>query len=165
MESSESIATPVLVSACLLGERCRYNGKGYDLPRFVASLRDYRVIPVCPEILGGLPVPRRPCELKGGDGNLVWQGQAGVFSEDGRDFTEAFRAGARQTLAVAGKNGVKIAVLKDHSPSCGCNKIYDGTFQHRLVAGVGVTAALLRKNGIVVFAETDWSLQRGGNDG
>ncbi|HHW11661.1 MAG TPA: DUF523 domain-containing protein [Firmicutes bacterium] len=163
----KGITTPaptVLVSACLLGEKCRYNGKGYILPSLVEALKGFPVVPACPEVLGGLPVPRPPCELKGGDGELVWEGQAGVFTEDNRDMTLAFREGARKTLELAQQNGVKIAVLKDHSPSCGCNKIYDGTFRHRLVAGVGVTAALLKKHGIQVIAETDWSAQRRGND-
>lgn len=153
-----------MVSACLLGEKCRYNGKGYHFPSLVESLSGYSVIPVCPEILGGLPVPRPPCELKGGDGELVWQAQAGVFTEDGRDLTPAFCAGACNTLALAEKNGVKLAVLKDRSPSCGCNKIYDGSFRRRLVAGVGVTTALLKKHGIKVIAETDWSARRRNND-
>ena len=160
-ENSAPLAS-VLVSACLLGEKCRYNGKGYNLPDLVEGLSGCSVVPVCPELLGGLPVPRPPCELKGGDGELVWQEQAGVFTEDGQDFTLAFREGAYKTLELAQKNGVKMAVLKDHSPSCGCNKIYDGTFRRRLVAGVGVTAALLKKHGIKVIAETDWSTQRRG---
>ncbi|NLC54189.1 MAG: DUF523 domain-containing protein [Firmicutes bacterium] len=157
-------ANSVLVSACLLGEKCRYNGKGYTLPDLVEGLSGYSVVPACPELLGGLPVPRPPCELRGGDGELVWQEQAGVFTEDGRDLTIAFREGACKTLELARKNGVKMAVLKDHSPSCGCNKIYDGSFCRRLVTGVGVTAALLKKHGIKVIAETDWSMQRRSND-
>ena len=128
------------------------------------ALKGYLVVPVCPEVMGGLPVPRPPCELKGGDGELVWQGQAGVFTEDGRDVTPAFREGASKALELAQRYGVEIAVLKDHSPSCGCNKIYDGNFRRRLVPGAGVTAALLKKHGIQVITETDWSAQRRGND-
>jgi uncharacterized protein YbbK (DUF523 family) len=157
-------STTVLVSACLLGEKCRYNGKGYTLPDLVESLSGYSVVPACPEVLGGLPVPRPPCELRGGDGELVWADQASVYTKEGRDFTTAFRAGASKTLELAQKNGVKMAILKDHSPSCGCNRIYDGTFSRRLVAGRGVTAALLKKHGIEIIAETDWAAQRRGND-
>lgn len=155
--------TPVLVSACLLGEKCRYNGKGYTLPCFRQSLQGYKVIPVCPEVLGGLSVPRPPCELKGGDGKQVWQGTAGVFTDQGRDLTEAFREGACKTLQLAIAAGVKIAILKEQSPSCGCNIIYDGSFSNRLIPGVGVTAALLKEKGMEVLAETEWLKKRRDN--
>ncbi|NLY92014.1 MAG: DUF523 domain-containing protein [Firmicutes bacterium] len=156
-------ATPVLVSACLLGEKCRYNGKGYILPGFRESLQGYNVIPVCPEVMGGLSVPRPPCEIKGGDGKEVWQGRAGVFTDQGRDLTEAFQEGAWKTLQLAIDTGAKTAILKEQSPSCGCNIIYDGSFGNRLVPGVGVAAALLKAKGIEVLAEMEWLNKRRDN--
>jgi len=113
--------------------------------------------------MGGLPVPRRPCELKGGDGKQVWQGTAGVFTDQGRDLTEAFRLGACKTLQLAIDAGAKTAILKEKSPSCGCNIIYDGSFGNRLIPGVGVTAALLREKGMEVLAETEWLQKRRDN--
>ncbi|NLW56670.1 MAG: DUF523 domain-containing protein [Firmicutes bacterium] len=152
---------PVLVSACLLGNPCRYNGTGYDLPVLVDSLREFTVIPVCPEVLGELPVPRPPAELVGGDGRDLWQGKAVVQTEDGADLTAEFKAGARRTLELGKKYGAKMAILKEHSPSCGSLRIHDGSFGGRLVPGMGVTSALLKSNGITVFSEKNWLKARG----
>lgn len=164
MGNSDQTKSPILVSACLLGERCRYNGQGYQLPGFIESLQNYKVVPICPEVLGGLSVPRLPCELKDGDGNGVWQNTAGVFTESGLDRTAAFQAGARETLAIAEKVRAKMAILKDNSPSCACNQVYDGSFCHRKVDGVGVTTALLQKKGISVLTEQDWLEKGRGNN-
>lgn len=163
MRNSDQTRSSILVSACLLGESCRYNGQGYQLPHFVESLQKYKVIPICPEVLGGLSVPRPPCEIKAGDGNGVWQKTAGVFTESGLDRTAAFQRGARKALAIADKSGAKLAILKDNSPSCGSNQIYDGSFCNRKADGVGVTTALLQKQGIRVMAEQDWIEKRRGN--
>lgn len=108
-------------------------------------------------------MPRPPCELKNGDGYALWQGEASVITENGQDCTGAFQEGARKTWAMAEKAGVKLAILKDRSPSCGCHQIYDGSFRQRLVDGVGVTASLLQKMGIKVMAETDWLAKRRDN--
>lgn len=159
----QQTATPVLVSACLLGEKCRYNGKDYPLPGFRQSLQGYKVIPVCPEVMGGLPVPRPPCELKGGDGTQVWQGKAGVYTREGREVTAAFCQGARNTWQLAMETGAQRAILKEKSPSCGCHLIYDGSFGNRLVPGAGVTAALLKAKGMEVLTETEWLKKRRDN--
>lgn len=161
MMNSKHIVPSVLVSACLLGNRCRYNGRSYDLPVFVDSLSHFFVIPVCPEVLGGLPVPRPPSELVNGDGCDVWKGIASVQTEEGADLTAEFKAGALKTLELGKKYGAKTAILKDHSPSCGCLRIHDGVFRGRLIPGQGVTGALLKTNGIFVISEKNWLLTRG----
>lgn len=134
----------LLVSACLLGENCKYNG-GNNYDPAVETLRErFEVIPVCPEQLGGLPTPRTPSERVGGR----------VLTRDGQDVTEAFRRGAEKTLSIAQTEGVTRAVFQVRSPSCGCGTIYDGTFSGRLVPGKGVTAQLLEQSGIKVYNST-----------
>lgn len=134
-----------LCSACLLGVRCRYDGKGLPDKRVLDLAEHEILIPVCPEQLGGLPTPRTPAEIR--DGRVV--------TEDGRDLTENFRFGARQALEIARIFGILTAVLKQNSPSCGCGRVYDGSFSGRLVNGDGITAALLRESGIEVLSEED----------
>lgn len=134
----------LLVSACLLGENCKYNGGNNYTPAVEALRERFEVIPVCPEQLGGLPTPRTPSERAGGR----------VLTRDGRDVTEAFRQGAEKTLAIAQAEGAARAVLQVRSPSCGCGTIYDGTFSGKLVHGKGVTAQLLEQNGIKVYDST-----------
>jgi uncharacterized protein YbbK (DUF523 family) len=112
-------------------------------------------VPVCPEVAGGLPVPRPPAEIVGGDGQAILDGQARVLTIDGKDVTGVFLAGARQALETAQRLGIRQAVLKDDSPSCGCRRIYDGTFSDRRVPGQGVAAALLQRNGVRVLSEED----------
>ena len=130
----------LLVSACLLGENCKYSG-GNNYSAAVAALAErYDLIPVCPEQLGGLPTPRTPSERVGDR----------VLAKDGTDVTEAFRLGAEKALEIALSHGVKRAVLQERSPSCGCGTVYDGTFTGTLVPGDGVTAALLRENGVEI---------------
>ncbi|MBR0425104.1 MAG: DUF523 domain-containing protein [Clostridia bacterium] len=131
----------ILVSACLAGFRCRYDAK-IAIDETVAEwVRRGEAIPVCPELLGGLPCPRVPCERRA-DGRVV--------ASDGTDRTDAFTLGAEETLRIARLYGCERAVLKARSPSCGGNGIYDGTFTGTLTDGEGVTAALLRQNGIAV---------------
>jgi uncharacterized protein YbbK (DUF523 family) len=135
----------VLVSACLLGERVRYDGRdaaAHDdlLARWIA---EGRVVRFCPEVAGGLGVPRPAAEIRG----------ASVVTADGTDVTAAFVTGAERALEAALTNGVRVAVLKEDSPSCGSTHVYDGTFTGTRVAGQGVTAALLEANGIRVFSE------------
>ncbi len=156
MMSPESIQPPVMVSACLLGHKCRYNGKSCYLPVLISSMKQYQVIPVCPEVLGGLPIPRSPLEISNGDGYDVWAGSALVVNQDGVNFTYEFQKGALETLNLCRKHGVKMAVLKEKSPSCGSKRIYDGTFSTRLIPGSGVTASLLKKEGIKIFSEQEW---------
>jgi uncharacterized protein YbbK (DUF523 family) len=145
----------ILVSACLLGQPVRYDGTGRRsddalLERWRA---EGRLVPVCPEVRGGLPVPRPAAEISGGLGGDVLDGGARVLTRDGTDVTRHFLDGARQALAAARSCGARIAILKEGSPSCGGLRVHDGTFTGRKVPGQGVTTALLERHGIAVFAE------------
>jgi uncharacterized protein YbbK (DUF523 family) len=145
----------ILVSACLLGVNCKYNGgnnKNTDIEKLLAS---GEALPVCPEQLGGLPTPRPAAEITGGTGADVLDGKARVLNKEGKDVTEYFTKGAYETLKIARLTGAKKAVLKSKSPSCGCKTIYDGSFTGKLIKGSGVTAELLRRNGIEVTEEKD----------
>ncbi|MFN2235157.1 MAG: DUF523 domain-containing protein [Anaerolineales bacterium] len=147
----------ILVSACLLGELVRYNSE--ILPDCPSILKDWeregRLILVCPEILGGLPVPRAPSEIQGGEGKDVVAGIAKVININGQNVTNAYLTGAREALRLAEENGVEYAILKAHSPSCGNQMIYDGSFTGSFTEGQGVTAALLVHSGIQVFNEKE----------
>ena len=144
-----------LVSACLLGICTRYDGGCCPAPRLIQLAARGLAVPICPEMAGGLPVPRPPAEIVGGDGQAVLDGQARVLTIEGEDVTEAFLSGARQVLETMQRLGIRQAVLKDDSPSCGWRRIYDGTFSGHKVSGQGVTAALLQRNGITVLSEED----------
>ena len=138
-------------------------GKAILYPTWLRALVVIPLSPPAPKYWGDYRYRVR--HANSGGATESWSGQIRpAYTKEHRDFTTAFRAGASKTLELAQKNGVKMAILKDHSPSCGCNRIYDGTFSRRLVAGRGVTAALLKKHGIEVIAETDWAAQRRGND-
>ncbi|HID94628.1 MAG TPA: DUF523 domain-containing protein [Candidatus Latescibacteria bacterium] len=136
-----------IVSACLAGLNCRHDGANCELSDIKTLVSEGRALPICPEQLGGLPTPRSICEIVGGDGRDVLEGIAKVFSQDGMDMTELFIKGAQQTLYLAQLIGARGALLKQKSPSCGCGQIFR---RKLLVAGYGVTAALLKKNGIQV---------------
>ena len=142
----------VLVSACLLGINCRYNGSNVYDDSLLSRIKEYDLIPIpiCPEQLGGLPTPRECCEIVGGDGFDVLKGKAKVISRSGKDLTEYFVRGAYETLKIAKLLNVKKAIMKNFSPSCGCGKIYDGTFSGKKKKGWGVTSALLLLNGVEV---------------
>ncbi|GAW91454.1 DUF523 domain-containing protein [Calderihabitans maritimus] len=148
----------IIVSACLAGICCRYDG-GSNFRRNLTQLipRDKLVL-VCPEQLGGLPTPRLPAEIVDGDGVQVLSGRARVINSRGEDVTEAFLKGAEEVLRIARLTGSKQAVLKARSPSCGTRRIYDGTFRGRLRPGSGVTAALLRKHGVKVIDDEQFGL-------
>lgn len=135
----------ILVSACLLGLPCRYDGNSCKDDRVLALGASHILIPVCPEQLGGLPTPRRPSERIGD----------GVFMNDGTNVTEQYARGAASALYVAGTLEVKTAILKAKSPSCGKGLIYDGTFTGAKKPGNGVTAELLMQNGIKVYTEEE----------
>jgi uncharacterized protein YbbK (DUF523 family) len=145
----------VLVSACLLGEKVRYNGAdAFAASRILTAwLAEGRVVPFCPEVAGGLDVPRPAAEILQGEGRHVLDGTRTVVTVGGTDVTPAFLKGARQALQQARAHDVGVAVLKDGSPSCGSTFIYDGSFEGVRRAGQGVTAALLEDNGIRVFSE------------
>ena len=139
-----------MVSGCLAGMPCRYDGVAKTDSGVVAEVEAGRAVPVCPELLGGLSTPRRPAEIVGGDADDVLDRRARVMDDTGEDVTTAYLAGAHRALAVARAVGARRAVLKDRSPSCGGTARYDGTFTGRLVDGLGVTAALFRRAGITV---------------
>jgi len=146
----------ILVSACLLGTNCKYNGGNNFTPKLLELKKENNIIPVCPEELGGLLTPREPCEIQNGAGKEVLKGKSRVMNKIGEDVTAGFIKGAKETLALAKQNSCSLAVLKERSPSCGCGIIYDGTFSGRLKEGNGVTAQLLLDNGIVVMTEKDF---------
>jgi uncharacterized protein YbbK (DUF523 family) len=147
----------IMVSACLLGERVRYDAKILPdfLPIFSKWVQQGLVIPVCPEVAGGLPTPRPPAEIQAGDGKDVAAGTANVTDINGKDVTDSFLAGAKEALRLAENHGVECAILKACSPSCGSKRTYDGSFSGTLKNGQGVTAALLLSAGIVVFNEEE----------
>ena len=143
----------ILVSACLLGEAVRYDGrdKALDDRLLRQLLREDRVIGFCPEVGGGLPIPRPAAEIQNGGGAAVIAGHARVLTDSGDDVTDYFLAGARQALELCQEHEIRAAVLTESSPSCGGTQIYDGSFSRRAIAGAGVTAALLRSRNIAVF--------------
>lgn len=135
-----------LVSACLIGIKCRYDGKSSLNWKYLKLFKKGELIPVCPEQLGGLSTPREKAEI---------QKSGRVLTKSSRDVTENFLKGARETLKIAKALGIKEAILKTKSPSCGSGLIYDGTFSKKLIKGDGVTTALLKKNKIKVYTEFD----------
>ncbi|MBC8248759.1 MAG: DUF523 domain-containing protein [Anaerolineales bacterium] len=145
----------LLISACLVGIPCRYDGGSCPHDRLQALAAQGDVLPFCPEVSGGLPTPRPPAEIQGGDGGDVLDGRAWVVNIEGKDVTTEFLAGAQKALRVAQCWDIEEAVLKARSPSCGVGQIYDGSFSGRLVEGDGVTAALLKREGIIVKSEEE----------
>jgi len=145
----------ILISACLLGLNCRYDGTAKETPELNVLLQDYRVVPFCPELFGGLIAPRLPAEIRTGDGAGVLYGMARVQNQNGQDLTPEFIRGAQATLALVKLNQPCLIVAKANSPSCGAGKIYDGSFTGGLKNGDGVTTALLRQAGFAVYTETD----------
>jgi uncharacterized protein YbbK (DUF523 family) len=145
----------VLVSACLLGERVRYDGRDARCQNDYLSrwAGEGRLVPFCPEVAGGFAVPRRPAEIQGGDGRAVLEGRASVRDDEGRDVTALYLEGALRACDAARAQGARVAVLKDGSPSCGSTLIADGTFSGTRRPGAGVTAGLLEGSGIRVFSE------------
>ena len=156
-EEREADALPrVVVSACLLGEAVRYDGadRRCTHPILARWIAQGRVVAVCPELAGGLPVPRPAAEIDGGAGGAqVLAGRARVVDCCGNDFSAPFIAGAQHVLALARQHDARVALLKAGSPSCGSDYTYDGSFTHRRVPRPGVTGALLRDAGIAVFSE------------
>jgi len=140
----------ILVSACLMGIDCKYNGGNNKIEILNELLKDETLIPVCPEQLGGLKTPRNPSEI------IMIDGNQHVVDKKGNDVTLQFIKGAEETLKIAKIYSIKKAILKSRSPSCGSKKVYDGTFSGNLVEGEGVTAAFLRSNNIKVFNEINY---------
>ncbi|MCM1284673.1 MAG: DUF523 domain-containing protein [Acetobacter sp.] len=134
----------IAVSACLLGENCKYSGGNNKCDEVLELGKEHTLIPICPECFAGLPIPRVPSEIRDGR----------VYSKIGDDLTEAFADGAEKALYVAEEKGCQIAVLKEKSPSCGFGKIYDGTFSGQIIDGNGITAQLFYDHGIIVLGES-----------
>lgn len=139
-----------LISACLAGVNCKYNGGNNLNPKIVQLLKEKKAILICPEQLGGLSTPRLPSEII-----TDKEGNKRVINIEGKDLTKEFLKGAEETLKIAKLAGVEAAILKARSPSCGKGKIYDGQFRGKLIEGNGITAELLEKNGIKIYTEED----------
>ncbi|AVQ20925.1 PF04463 family protein [Fusobacterium necrophorum subsp. funduliforme ATCC 51357] len=135
----------ILISACLLGIPCRYDGRDNKIESLNLLQQQFDFVPICPEQLGGLSTPRCPCEIQGNK----------VMSKEGKDCTREFQEGAEKSLKLAKQWNIKTALLKAKSPSCGFGQIYDGSFSKKLITGNGLTAALLEKEGIRIFCETE----------
>lgn len=145
----------ILVSACLMGFKVRYNGseKSQTGAALARLQNEGRLVIHCPELAAGLPTPRLPAELSGGDSEAAFLGRATVLESDGTDVTEFYLLAAWLALQTAQENNCRFAILTDGSPTCGSQKIYDGHFAGKTIPGQGVAAALLRQHGIEVFAE------------
>ena len=135
----------IMVSACLLGENCKYNGSNNLSERVLNFVRGHEVIMVCPEVLGGLPIPRIPAEIVNGV----------VINKEGKNVDAEFRKGAQIALEMARENQVELVILQSRSPSCGSKQIYDGSFQGKRIEGQGVFAKLVMENGFHVLEEED----------
>lgn len=135
----------ILISACLLGLRCRYDGGGKPCEKAIALCKGHQLIPVCPEQLGGLSTPRPPAEIRGDR----------VINRQGEDVTAPYRRGAEEARRLCRLFSCDLAILKARSPSCGCGQIYDGSFSGVLAPGDGVTARLLKAQGIPVITEEE----------
>jgi len=153
--SPEKEGSLLLVSAGMVGSPCQYHGGSCPNGLLQALAVQGQILPLCPEVLGGLSTPRPPAEIQGGDGNDVLEGRAKVVNIEGKDVTAEFLAGAQKALLVAHRWDIKEAILKARSPSCGVGQIHDGSFSGRLVEGDGVTAALLRREGFIVKSEEE----------
>lgn len=145
----------ILVSACLFGINCKYSGDNNENSKVKKFLKDKEFVLVCPEQLGGLTTPRDPAEIINKSDTKILDDNISVISNKNKDVTESFLRGARETLKIAQIYNCKEAILKEGSPSCGANFIYDGTFSGVKVSGEGITTKLLRQNGIKVISEKE----------
>ncbi len=145
----------IIVSACLLGLNTKYDGNSNAHTLLQEYSSSGKFIPVCPEQLGGLPTPRSPMEIVAGTGQDVLAGRCAVQGEQGEVVTLQFRQGATEVLKIVRILKVTAAILKERSPSCGVNHIYDGSFSHRRLSGQGVTAAILKEHNIPIYSEED----------
>ncbi len=139
-----------VVSACLAGIDCRFDGENCWNERVVNLVKSGQAVPVCPEVLGGLAIPRTRCEMVFTD-----DGEFNIISETGEDRTQEYLSGAKKTVEIANTIGAEKAIMKEESPSCGLRIIYDGTFSKNKIAGMGITSQLLREHGISVLTEED----------
>jgi uncharacterized protein YbbK (DUF523 family) len=149
---------PVLLSACLAGVPCTHAAEAKTRAWALGLVATGRAVPVCPEVAGGLPVPRPEAEIQGGDGTAVLAGEARVVSVEGEDVTSNYLRGAEAALAATRRSEATLAVLKARSPSCGCGRVYDGSFSGTLTDGDGVTAAALKLAGVQVVSDEEISV-------
>jgi uncharacterized protein YbbK (DUF523 family) len=152
----EAALPTIGASACLCGIRCRYDGRANTVRDIEELWRAGRAVAVCPEVLGGLPTPRMPSEIRGGDGAAVWAGRARVVSKQGDDVTEQFKKGAIAAFEQVAMSKISKVVLKERSPSCGSLTIYDGSFTGAKVPGCGVAAAYFTSHGIALLSEENY---------
>lgn len=145
------------ISACLGGICCRYDGGSKGIAELEQLVADQKALMVCPEVLGGLPTPRDPAEIYFGDGFDVWKNEAQVLTIKGEDVTEAYRDGAKKAYLQLKELKITKLIVKDRSPSCGSQQIYDGSFSGALKVGVGVATAYFIKQGIKIYSEANWS--------
>ncbi|AMA50900.1 MULTISPECIES: DUF523 domain-containing protein [Bacillus] len=143
----------ILVSSCLGGIECRYNGSHAASEKIRKLVEENKAVMACPELLGGFSTPREPAEIIGGKGEDVLNGTAKIVTASGEDVTELYMEGAAKTLAYAKEINASAVILKENSPSCGSSFIYNGTFSGKKIAGSGVTAALLKQAGYRVISE------------
>jgi len=144
----------ILVSACLLGQKVRYDGGDCRQDGLLAGWAgEGRIVPLCPEVEGGLPVPRPAAEIETGNAEAVLFGRSRIRTKRGKDVTDAFMDGAEKALALCRQHGIRMAILKEGSPSCGSARVADGTFSGMKMAGQGLTTRLLERHGIRVFSE------------
>ena len=146
---------PILVSACLAGRPCAYDGTDRAHEAIMKLVAEGRAVLVCPEDEGGLGTPRPASEIVGGDGADVLAGRAEVVTKEGRDVTGEYVAGARIAVERASEAGCKTAILKARSPACGCGAIYDGTFTRSISSGDGVAVAALKQAGIEIWTDEE----------
>ena len=135
----------ILISACLIGDKTKYDGKSNYNPKIQDLLEKYELVPFCPEVEGGLSIPRDPSERR----------NEKVITKEGRNVTKQFEKGAELALNICQYLGIRLAILKENSPSCGVNKIYNGKFENKLIPGSGVTTELLKRKGIKVISEEE----------
>ena len=135
----------ILISACLVGDNVKYDGGNNKNPLISKLLEKYELVPFCPEVEGGLPIPRHPCEQRGEQ----------VINDLDEDKTDEFNGGADLALNICLYLKITKAILKERSPSCGVHEIYDGSFSHKVIPGMGVTAALLKRKGITIYSEDE----------
>jgi uncharacterized protein YbbK (DUF523 family) len=143
----------ILVSACLAGVRCRHDGSHKLVDKIQKLIATRKAIPLCPEIMGGRPIPRPPTEIVGGTGDDVISGRAKILDKEGNDVTAEVMDGAKEFVKSVKRMEIKAVILKSKSPSCGYGKIYDGTFSGTLKDGNGVVAAMLEREGIKIYNE------------
>lgn len=144
------------ISACLGGVCCRYDGQAKEISALKNLVEKGQAILICPEVLGGLPIPREPAEIYGGDGFDVWNNKAKVLTKTGEDMTDLFKKGASTAYQKLVEHNITTVILKESSPSCGSMSIYDGTFSGKHRKGSGVATAYFISKGLKVVSEKDW---------